>query len=112
MDSGRDRRCYVDFFGGGDLAYVERMAPMRYTAHVLVAGWLLAVCVTGQASAATVRLVNHSYHTQVFITFEGDIAAGDVERLRQVGEQATALGKPIGGIFLNSEGGNFGEAAL
>jgi hypothetical protein len=40
----------------------------------------------------------------VFITFEGDIAVGDNERL-------LALGKPMGGIFLNSGGGNLGEAA-
>jgi hypothetical protein len=86
------------------------MALMKYTAHVLVAGWLLAVCATGQASAANVKLVNF-YNNQVAIAFEGDIVVGDFERFGQVGEQALALGKPAAGIWLNSGGGDFGEAA-
>lgn len=63
-----------------------------------------------KAAAATIKLVNF-YGGQVVVTFEGDITIGDLERFNQVGEQGLALGKPLAGIWLNSGGGNFGEAA-
>jgi hypothetical protein len=99
---------------GGSANYLIRDRPTPHRGQAgppARAGWLLAVCATGQASAATVKLLNFFNHKQVFITFEGDIAVGDNERLNQVAEQGLALGKPMGGIFLNSGDGNLGEAA-
>lgn len=63
-----------------------------------------------QAPAATIKLVNF-YNNEVAIAFEGDITARDLERLNKVSEQGAALGRPIAGIWLNSGGGNFSEAA-
>jgi hypothetical protein len=77
-------------------------------------GWwlylaLLLVVTADLACAATIRLVDQG--AQVTVTFDGDIVAGDRNRLEQIAEQGLALGKPLGGIQLNSGGGNFAEAA-
>jgi hypothetical protein len=87
------------------------MALMMCAVRVLVAGWLLGLCVTGQASAAMVKLVNYYTNDAVAVAFEGDIAVGDSVRLDQVANQGLALGKQLAGIWLNSRGGDFGEAA-
>jgi hypothetical protein len=64
-----------------------------------------------QAPAATIKLVDF-YYNQVAIAFEGDIAPGDLdERFAQLAEQVKALGKRYSGIWFNSNGGDFGEAA-
>ena len=90
----------------GELAINPRL---RFLILMVTAiGWLVAVF-GGTVPAATIRLLDLG--TQAVVTVEGDIVVGDYERFDQVAEQGLALGKPVAGIWLNSGGGNFAEAA-
>jgi hypothetical protein len=86
------------------------MRRAAITLALFVSGWLLFIVLIHQACAAEIKLVD--YGTQTVVTFEGDIVAGDLEeRFGKVAEQGLSLGKPMAGIWFNSGGGQFGEAA-
>jgi hypothetical protein len=73
---------------------------------VLAIAWVATACWSASAAELTTTL---SKENKTIIILNGDLAAGDAGRVRELLKASSAAGKPVSGIRLNSRGGSLVE---
>lgn len=73
---------------------------------VLAIAWVVTACWSASAAELTTAL---SKDNRTIVLLNGDLAAGDAGRFRDLLKASSAAGKPVSGIRLNSRGGSLVE---
>ena len=78
---------------------------LTVTREVLAIAWVATAC----WSASAAELTTLSKDNKTIVLLNGDLAAGDAGRVRDLLNASFAAGKPVSGIRLNSRGGSLVE---
>lgn len=93
-----------------ELKHLRGASMAKATSTLCLMVMLAAFIVRSDPAAAATVTVMQDQGAYASVVLEGIIAPGDLDRVNAAAGRVRADGKLLGGVVLNSAGGNFGEA--